>query len=79
MKRPDYVHHIMHPLDWENCWCGEDVMTPAFHFDSLDHAAVNAVKKGRVRFCPGCVDAAIAALLAHTWRPEKEAKESDDE
>jgi hypothetical protein len=42
-------------------WCGRPV-GQEFHFVSIDHAAVNAKKHGRLVACPDCVDAIVNVL-----------------
>lgn len=61
----EYVKHIMHTHHGEEArsWCGEqNEMQMTWGFISLDHAAYNAIRGGRLLACPECVRAAVSAL-----------------
>jgi hypothetical protein len=42
-------------------WCGRRV-SMEFHFVSIDHAAINAKKHGRLVACPDCVNVIVDVL-----------------
>lgn len=66
MERPEYVKcirvdvgeaHTLYGLSW----CGRRI-DMEFHFQDIDHAAVNGYNKGRLVACPDCVRNVVTAL-----------------
>lgn len=60
--RPDYVKCIKHThANMKNSWCNRRLFAE-FAFVDIDHAAYNALSKGRLVACPECVSAIIKVL-----------------
>jgi hypothetical protein len=60
VSRPEWVKCVSH-IDLLNAWCGRNV-SMEFHFTSIDHAAENGLREGRLVVCPECFAAIVLAL-----------------
>lgn len=66
MARPNYVHCIADIKGIEpgtparEAWCGRALF--GFHFQDIDHAALNGRQEGRLVACSGCVSEIVAGL-----------------
>jgi len=62
-ERPEYIRCIAdtHEDHKGRAWCGAP-LAGGFHFESFDHAALNARAGGRLVACPQCVAAVVIAM-----------------
>lgn len=63
--RPEWVECIAYPTDDRKTWCGGHYRP---FFTDIDHAALNALKQGRLVACPECVNA-IHKILTNEVNP----------
>jgi hypothetical protein len=64
-ERPEWVKCIQHTHmeKTQLTWCGEPISSAGWHFQSLDHAAYNAMNGGRSVACKQCLLAAFGLFL----------------